>query len=117
MTDCRPEPHTRLTIIAPTVSGTPPRSAAWRAGACQACRQDAAQDYIVDVARLHAAALQRGANRNRPKLGGLQAREPAHETPNRRPRAAYDHGRAPRISHAIYSPVKLLLQRWLWFSG
>src|SRR5690554_4746926 len=33
MTACRPEPHTRLTAIAPTVSGTPPLSAACRAGA------------------------------------------------------------------------------------
>src|SRR5688572_6629853 len=34
ITALRPEPHTLLTVKAPTESGTPPRRAAWRAGFC-----------------------------------------------------------------------------------
>ena len=34
MTDFNPEPHTLLTVVAPTLSGKPPKIAAWRAGFC-----------------------------------------------------------------------------------
>jgi hypothetical protein len=34
ITALRPEPHTLLMVSAGTVSGTPPSTAAWRAGAC-----------------------------------------------------------------------------------
>ncbi len=33
MTDCRPEPHTLLTVVQGTVFGTSAKIAAWRAGA------------------------------------------------------------------------------------
>src|SRR5690554_7048387 len=108
MTACRPEPHTRLTAIAPTVSGTPPLSAACRARRlAQARRDHVAEDHVLDVRGVDAAALQRCADRDRTELGCLETRKSAEKAADRRARRSHDHGRALRIRH-IYGLLLLL---------
>ena len=84
-----PEPHTLLIVSAATVSGSPPRSAACRAGAWpRPARDDVAHDALVDDGRVDAGAADGLAHDQRAELGRGEVLERAEELAGRAVRTA-----------------------------
>src|SRR5690606_26397792 len=73
----------------------------------QARRDHVAEDHVLDVRGVDAAALQRCADRDRTELGCLETRKSAEKAADRRARRSHDHGRALRIRHT-YALLLLL---------
>ena len=84
ITAFRPEPQTLLTVVALTPSGSPPFSAAWRAGACPA---PAWMTWPMIASSTDAGSiagpLDGGADGGRPELGRRRAGKATAELPDR----------------------------------
>ena len=81
MIDFRPEPQTRLMVVAEVPSGRPALSAAWRAGAWPDARLQhlAHQDLVDRRSPGQPGALDGGPDRDATELGG---RDGAQRPPN-----------------------------------
>ncbi len=101
----RPEPQTRLMVVAGVVSARPARRSAWRAGAWpDPGPEDLAHDDLVDGhAVREPRALHGGADRRGTQLHRRHAGEGAPELPDRRAGGADDVAPARRSS-VIGSP-------------
>ncbi len=92
MIDLRPEPQTRLIVVAGVVSASPARSSAWRAGAwpAPACSTWPMMTSSIGRVRWQAGSVDGRADGDGAELDRGDAREPPAELPDRRPGGADD---------------------------
>ena len=105
----RPDPQTRLIVVALVVSGRPARSAAWRAGAwpAPACSTWPIRTSSIGVSIGQAGALDRRADRDAAELDGGNVGQRPAELADRRARGADDVDVAVRAGCWLGHPPNL----------
>ena len=98
ITAFRPEPQTLLMVMAPTLSGRPAFSAAWRAGAWPTPAWSTLPMIASSTCSGRSRPLDRGADGDRTQLGGRSGGEPAEELADGRTGGGEDVD----VTHALW---------------